>query len=361
MDGSFRSRLRCADCARGRARSRRRRPQSRPYFSAQGGIRLTVRRRSLGGSALSISRTWQMTAPGTGPPSWSATPRSRRWPPRSRRRGLAMGSWLRSRECRNRQDAPARRGARHCRGSRAGRACCAGGRAGARVRLRRRPPAVRASARQVLGGGAGRPASGAAALAAPLFDQSQLRLGDGASGDASFPTLHGLYWLAANIALRRPLLVAVDDLHWADAVSLRWLGYLARRLEGLPLLLVLATRPRSEGDEKAMLDELLADPAGVVVRPGPLGTAAVAVLIRDVLSAEPEEAFVAAAETASGGNPCFCGRSWTRRTRAARSDGRERHQGAPDRPGGRPTGPICPALTPARAGPRASARRRDPR
>ena len=68
--------------------------------------------------------------------------------------------------------------------------------------------------------------------------------------------------------------------------------------------------PGSE-DETAMLDELLADPAGVVVRPRPLGTAAVAALIRDVLSAEPEEAFVAAAETASGGNPCFCGRSWT--------------------------------------------------
>jgi len=147
--------------------------------------------------------------------------------------------------------------------------------------------------------------AGAAALAAPLFDQSQLRLGNGASGDASFATLHGLYWLAANIALRRPLLVAVDDLHWADAASLRWLGYLARRLEGLPLLLVLATRPLSEGEESSMVGELLAEPAGVVVRPEPLGTVAVAALIADVLSAEPEEPFVAAAATGSGGNPLF--------------------------------------------------------
>ena len=229
------------------------------------------------------------------------------------------------------------------------------------VRLRRRPPAVRASARQVLGGGAGRPASGAAALAAPLFDQSQLRLGDGASGDASFPTLHGLYWLAANIALRRPLLVAVDDLHWADAVSLRWLGYLARRLEGLPLLLVLATRPRSEGDEKAMLDELLADPAGVVVRPGPLGTAAVAVLSATCSRPSPRKRSWRRRRQRAEETPVSAGALGRSRTRAARSDGRERHQGAPDRPGGRPTGPICPALTPARAGPRASARRRDPR
>jgi hypothetical protein len=147
--------------------------------------------------------------------------------------------------------------------------------------------------------------SGAAGLAAPLFDEAQLRLGDGASSDASFSTLHGLYWLAANIALRRPLVVAVDDLHWADAASLRWLGYLARRLEGLPLVLVVATRPRPEGEESPMLDELLGDPAAVVVRPGPLGTTAVSALVRHVLAAEPEEAFVAAAETASGGNPLF--------------------------------------------------------
>ena len=30
--------------------------------------------------------------------------------------------------------------------------------------------------------------------------------------------------------------LAIDDLHWCDAPSLRWLAYLARRLEGLPML-----------------------------------------------------------------------------------------------------------------------------
>ena len=44
--------------------------------------------------------------------------------------------------------------------------------------------------------------------------------------------LHGLYWLAANVAFHRPTLVAIDDLHWADTPSLRWLLYLTRRLEG---------------------------------------------------------------------------------------------------------------------------------
>ena len=51
--------------------------------------------------------------------------------------------------------------------------------------------------------------------------------------------MHGLYWLTANLAARQPVLIVVDDAHWADAASLRWLAYLAGRLEG-PEVAVLA-------------------------------------------------------------------------------------------------------------------------
>ena len=61
--------------------------------------------------------------------------------------------------------------------------------------------------------------------------------------DASFGTLHGLYWLCANLATEQPLLLAVDDAQWADEASLRFLGVLARRLDALPALVVLAQRP----------------------------------------------------------------------------------------------------------------------
>jgi hypothetical protein len=69
--------------------------------------------------------------------------------------------------------------------------------------------------------------SGAAALAEPLFDPASLA--GQQSADASFAMLHGLYWLAANVAYDRPTVLAIDDLHWADTPSLRWLCYLARR------------------------------------------------------------------------------------------------------------------------------------
>ncbi len=66
------------------------------------------------------------------------------------------------------------------------------------------------------------------------------------SVDPSFAILHGLYWLCANLAAARPLCVVVDDAHWADASSLRFLAFLLTRLKELDIALVVATR-RSRG------------------------------------------------------------------------------------------------------------------
>ena len=66
--------------------------------------------------------------------------------------------------------------------------------------------------------------------------------------DPSFAILHGLYWLCANLAATGPLCLVVDDAHWADAASLRYLAFLLTRLEELDVALVVATRPREAGD-----------------------------------------------------------------------------------------------------------------
>jgi class 3 adenylate cyclase/DNA-binding CsgD family transcriptional regulator len=145
--------------------------------------------------------------------------------------------------------------------------------------------------------------SGAAGLAERLFGDEELT--GAASGDVSFAVLHGLYWLAANVATRRPTAIVIDDLHWTDAPTLRWLLYLARRLEGLPLLVVLGSRPPEQSHEAELLTELISDPAAIVIRPNALGVESVAALARNEFGTEPEDAFTAACHAATGGNPLF--------------------------------------------------------
>src|SRR5205807_2367922 len=81
------------------------------------------------------------------------------------------------------------------------------------------------------------------------------RPGLASQGEGSlFPALHGLYWLLVNLAEHSPLLVIVDDVHWADPPSLGFLLYLCGRLDGLPVLLAVAVRPaESESDLLARL------------------------------------------------------------------------------------------------------------
>jgi DNA-binding CsgD family transcriptional regulator len=150
--------------------------------------------------------------------------------------------------------------------------------------------------------------SGPAALMEPLFGASQLAASQDAPAEGSFAILHGLYWLAANVAFQQPTLLAIDDLHWADTPSLRWLLYLTRRLEGVPLLVAAGTRPpEGEGRDPALVAELIADPGAAAIRPEPLGRASIAVLARELHGLKPDEAFCAALETATGGNPLFVG------------------------------------------------------
>jgi DNA-binding CsgD family transcriptional regulator len=124
-----------------------------------------------------------------------------------------------------------------------------------------------------------------------------------ASPDASFTVLHGLYWLCANLAAERPVVLSVDDAHWADTSSLRFLAFLLPRLEELRIALVVATRPETEAEEAHLLATLTADPHADVVHPAPLSLDAVSRLVEARLGAAPDGAFTAACHRATGGVP----------------------------------------------------------
>jgi len=144
--------------------------------------------------------------------------------------------------------------------------------------------------------------AGAAAFAERLFGEGELVAEE---GDVSFGMLHGLYWLTANVALRGPTMIAIDDLHWSDGPSLRWLAYVSRRLEGLALAVVVGLRPPEQSQQTELLTELVADPTAVLIRPGSLGMESVIQLASEQFGRGPERSFAEACLAATGGNPLF--------------------------------------------------------
>jgi DNA-binding CsgD family transcriptional regulator len=142
---------------------------------------------------------------------------------------------------------------------------------------------------------------GAAARARSLFAGGQ----EAEPADV-FPQLHGLYWLLSNLARDEPVALLFDDAHWSDAPSLHFVAYLARRIEGQRVAILLATRPPTEVADP-LLARVVADPGARVLRPGPLSRDAVAAWSQEALSAEPAPAFVDACRAAAGGNPFLVG------------------------------------------------------
>ena len=146
--------------------------------------------------------------------------------------------------------------------------------------------------------------SGAAGPAARVFVPPD----EGApGGDVSYGVLHALFGLVANIAADGPLLLAIDDLHWCDRASVRFVAYLSSRLEGLPVVVASAVRTGEPPVEALLLDEIAHGPAAVTVRLLPLTEAGSADLVRVHLGAGAEPAFWQACHQATGGNPLLLG------------------------------------------------------
>jgi DNA-binding CsgD family transcriptional regulator len=138
----------------------------------------------------------------------------------------------------------------------------------------------------------------------------------------SFAILNALYWLTSNLARQEPLLIAVDDAHWADQATLRFLLFLLPRLEDLPVALALTARAGEVGAESELLGRLCADPAARVLRPAALGGESVAELVRAGLGTGSADAFCAACCEATGGNP-FLLQELLLELRAEKSEGTE--------------------------------------
>ncbi|MGW6931403.1 AAA family ATPase [Lentzea sp. NPDC054927] len=127
---------------------------------------------------------------------------------------------------------------------------------------------------------------------------------------ADFAVLHGVYRLAAALAGTSGLLIAVDDAHWADAASLRWLAYLTLRIQRLPIAVVLTVGAGERCDDPSF-GEIMAACGRIAL--DNLSADAIAALI----SPAPAPEFVAACLDATGGNPLTV----TRLVKALAEDG----------------------------------------
>lgn len=121
--------------------------------------------------------------------------------------------------------------------------------------------------------------------------------------DVSFATLHGLYWLTANLALRGLLVLLVDDCQCVDGPSLRFLAHLGARLEGLPVFVLATIRDGDRAIAPDLLDEFLSL-TSETLRPSPLGAGAAARIVRTQLGGATGR-FCRACHAATGGNPLF--------------------------------------------------------
>lgn len=146
--------------------------------------------------------------------------------------------------------------------------------------------------------------AGAASLAAPVFALDEVAA-IGAGAPAVGNVVHGLYWLCSNLSESAPLMLVVDDVHWADEASLRFLSHLARRIADLPALLVVAGRPGRTLDD--LLGRVLSGVRPEVIRLRPFSEVAVRRLVRDSLGADADNEFCHACAGATGGNPFLLG------------------------------------------------------
>ncbi|MFI0448630.1 BTAD domain-containing putative transcriptional regulator [Actinomadura sp. 6N118] len=117
-----------------------------------------------------------------------------------------------------------------------------------------------------------------------------------------YAIINVLYRLTGSLASRNPLLISIDDLHWADAASAQFLAYLATRLDGLRAVLVIGARPGHERIGR-IASAIAGLPHTTTRVLQPLTHAGCAQLLTRVIGSEPDAELVGRYHALTRGNP----------------------------------------------------------
>ncbi|MDG6110187.1 AAA family ATPase [Dactylosporangium aurantiacum] len=124
-----------------------------------------------------------------------------------------------------------------------------------------------------------------------------------AAVDVRYRVVEEIVDLVETGCAARPVLLVVEDIHWADSASLLAILSVARQLPLAPLLVLVTTRPSPPADAARLLDDLAAGGARTLRLP-PLSHGDVVTLAGRVLGAAPGPALTALLAKA-GGNPLW--------------------------------------------------------
>jgi DNA-binding CsgD family transcriptional regulator len=116
-------------------------------------------------------------------------------------------------------------------------------------------------------------------------------------------TFHDLFISLTQRAANRPLVVAVDDLQWADRESLLWIHYLSRRLHSGRIWFLGSATPRVAGVALRAVDNIITEPTTRVFTLRTLTPRAVAQLVGQQLRIDPDDHFARICHEVTGGNP----------------------------------------------------------
>ncbi len=131
-----------------------------------------------------------------------------------------------------------------------------------------------------------------------------------AASDSALPLFESVAALIEHVARRQPLVLVLEDVHWADEMSLRLLAFLSRRIASWPVLLVATARAEELTDAsmaRRTMEDLSPAPDATSLAVSPLSRSEIASLVHAMAPTGSDAPPAAQVEeqvwTMSEGNP----------------------------------------------------------
>ncbi|MGW6277827.1 helix-turn-helix transcriptional regulator [Kribbella sp. NPDC055071] len=135
----------------------------------------------------------------------------------------------------------------------------------------------------------------------PLLERSALKEVY-AAPEQRFWLLHEIQTLLEQVAKSAPVLIVLDDVHWADSGTAAALRYLPARVAAVPIAWILTLRPGQGSEPIRSAVASLVDAGANTLELEPLACDAVASVAADLLGAEPDKPLLKLIESVNG-NP----------------------------------------------------------